>query len=126
MQKKDLNEKKRLALESWRVLSEEWEAGNLTQPKFCELKKIKLKTFIKWRQKVLRVKETAEKNVEKTPEDFLPAHVASQSTQTQAAQYPVIASVIVKLPNGVNLQLTRNIDKSFMKNLFELLGIAAC
>ena len=126
MQKKVRNEKKRLALESWRILSDEWESGNLTQPAFCESKNIKLKTFLKWRQKVLQVKEMAEKIVEKTPEDFLPAQVISQSTQPQARSTSIVPSVIVKLPNGISLQVASNTDKAFLKTVFELLGVTSC
>ena len=126
MQKKVRNEKKRLALESWRILSDEWESGNLTQPAFCESKNIKLKTFLKWRQKVLQVKEMAEKIVEKTPEDFLPAQVISQSTQPQARSTSIVSSVIVKLPNGISLQIASNTDKAFLKTVFELLGVTSC
>ena len=126
MQKKVRNEKKRLALESWRILSDEWESGNLTQPAFCESKNIKLKTFLKWRQKVLQVKEMAEKIVEKTPEDFLPAQVISQSTQPQARSTSMVPSVIVKLPNGISLQVASNTDKAFLKAVFELLGVTSC
>lgn len=43
--------------DEWQALSDEWEAGNLTQSAFCESKNIKLKTFINWRQKVLREKD---------------------------------------------------------------------
>ena len=126
MQKKDRDEKKRLALESWRILSDEWESGNLTQPAFCESKNIKLKTFLKWRQKVLQVKEMAEKIVEKTPEDFLPAQVISQSTQPQARSTSIVPSVIVKLPNGISLHIMPNTEKAFLKNMFELLGVSGC
>ena len=126
MQKKVRNEKKRLALESWRILSDEWESGNLTQPAFCESKNIKLKTFLKWRQKVLQVKEMAEKIVEKTPEDFLPAQAISQSTQPQARSTSIVSSVIVKLPNGISLQIASNTDKAFLKTVFELLGVTSC
>ena len=125
MQKKNRDEKKRLALESWRILSDEWELGNLTQPAFCESKNIKLKTFIKWRQKVLREKEMTKKRLDKTAakssKHFLPAHVISQSTQ-----HPIISSIIVKLPNGISLQIMPGIEKSFIKNLFDILGIATC
>ena len=97
MQKKDRDEKKRLTLESWRILSDEWESGTLTQPEFCESKNIKLKTFVKWRQKVLREKETTGKKEDKTAAKslkyFLPAHVISQSTQ-----HPIMSSIVVKLP----------------------------
>jgi len=126
MQKKDRDEKKRLALESWRILSDEWESGNLTQPAFCESKNIKLKTFLKWRQKVLRVKEATKKTAERTPEDFLAAHVISPSTQHQATPSSMVPSVIVKLPNGISLQVASNTDKAFLKTVFELLGVTSC
>ena len=130
MQKKDRNEKKLLALESWRILSDEWESGNLTQPEFCQLKNIKVKTFIKWRQKVLRAKETTEKmeqqTEKKTPKHFLPAHVISQSTQHNLTRHKLIPSVIMKLPNGLNVEIMADTKKVFLKDLFELLGVTVC
>ena len=114
MQKKDRNEKKQLALESWRILSDEWESGNLTQPEFCQLKNIKLKTFLKWRQKVQQEKDIKQKQ-------FLPAHI-SVPTINQAA----IQSIVLKLPNGISLQVASNTDKAFLKTVFELLGVTSC
>ena len=114
MQKKVRNEKKQLALESWRILSDEWESGNLTQPEFCQLKNIKLKTFLKWRQKVQQEKDIKQKQ-------FLPAHI-SVATINQAA----IQSIVLKLPNGISLQIASNTDKAFLKTMFELLGVTSC
>ena len=114
MQKKDQNEKKRLALESWRALSDEWESGNLTQAEFCQLKEIKLKTFLKWRQKVLQEKDIKQKQ-------FLPAHIGVPSINQAAIQ-----SIVLKLPNGISLQIASNTDKTFLKTMFELLGVTSC
>lgn len=35
----------------WRALLAEWEAGHLTQREFCELQRVKIGTFAKWRKK---------------------------------------------------------------------------
>ena len=114
MSKKEVSEKKQSKLEFWRTLSDEWESGNLTQPKFCQLKNIKLKTFLKWRQKVLREKDIKQKQ-------FLPAHISLPSVNQIAVQ-----SVMLKLPNGISLQISSNTDEAFLKTMFELLGIASC
>ncbi len=52
---------------------------------------------------------------------FLPAHI-SVPTINQAA----IQSIVLKLPNGISLQVASNTDKAFLKAVFELLGVTSC
>lgn len=108
------NQKKpvRLTKADWEKLSSEWKAGKLNQPEFCKLKGIKLSTFVYWRQKLSQ---------EKKQKQFLPVRANPLPIKQHERE-----AVMLKLPNGISLQIASNTDKTFLKTLFELLGITSC
>ncbi|MBU2524189.1 hypothetical protein KKG71_03270 [Patescibacteria group bacterium] len=116
MRKIDRNKFKPLTSSEWQALSDEWEHSELTQLKFCKLKNLPLKTFTNQRQKVLQEKKKAQNQ-------FLPAHI---NFKAKAVELPATQSVVLKLPNGICLQIALNTDKAWLRNVFELLGITPC
>ncbi len=115
MQKISQNKLKRLSQAERQALSAEWEVSGLTQTEFCKQKGISFNSFAYWRstvrQKDLQVQTS-----------FLPAAITAPITKQQ--QPP--SGVMLRLPNGVSLQISANTDKAFLQTVFNLLGVTAC
>lgn len=103
----------------WRNLSDEWERSHLTQRAFCELKNIRVKSFVKWRHKVRQDK--APKEIQNDQPRFLPAQINLSGDDPAPYQ-----GALLKLANGASLQISPNIDQLFLTRLFRLLGVLAC
>jgi membrane protease subunit (stomatin/prohibitin family) len=115
MQKISQNKIKRLSQAKRQELSAEWEASNLNQAEFCKQKGINLNSFVYWRSTV-RQKDL------KVQTSFLPAAITAPMTKQQ--QPP--SGVMLRLPNGISLQISANTDKAFLQAVFNLLGVTAC
>ena len=114
MQKSTQNKLKRLSQAKRQELSAEWEASELTQVEFCKLKGINLNTFVYWRS-------TVRQRANKTPRNFLPATITAPIIKHQPS-----SGVMLRLPNGISLQITPHTDKMFLQDVFELLGVTSC
>lgn len=105
---------RRLTKEDWKDLSEEWEASDINQAEFCKRKGVKLSAFVYWRQRVSQ-------KIQRSKTKFLPAMIKGSSEKQCIDE-----GVILKLPNGMSLQMRSGVNKDFLKSIFELLGISAC
>ena len=114
MQKIVQTKLKRLSQGERQELSAEWEASNLNQAEFCRQKGINLNTFVYWRSMVRQ-------KPNKTQKDFLPATITAPIIKHQPS-----SGVMLRLPNGISLQITPHTDKMFLQDVFELLGVTSC
>lgn len=114
MQKISQNKLKRLSQAGRQALSAEWEVSNLNQAEFCKQKGINLNTFVSWRSTVRQKDLQAQTS-------FLPVAITAPITKQQPP-----AGVMLRLPNGISLQISANTDKVFLQTVFNLLGVTAC
>jgi hypothetical protein len=118
-------ETKRLSKSEWHKLSNEWETSVLTQPEFCKQKGIKLTTFVYWRSKLSPSNKVPKVN--KAKANFLPANIQAAVIKQPTSQAVNAAhGIMLRLPNGMNLQITPNTKKRLLIDVFELLGLTSC
>ena len=114
MQKISQNKLKRLSQAERQELSAEWEVSGLTQTEFCKQKGISFNSFAYWRNTVLPKESKAQAS-------FLPVAITAPITKQQPP-----TGVMLRLPNGISLQISVNTDKAFLQTVFNLLGVTAC
>ena len=101
-------ESKKLTEADWRLIVSEWESSGESQSIFCKNKGIVYSMFGYWRGKL---KELSNK----------------PTSGFKAIRTPTMGMPIkLHLQNGIVITVPTNIDKTSMKNLFDLLGILPC
>ena len=99
---------------NWVEMNEQWKSSGLSQEKFCESRGISYSTFVYHRGKLL------EKSRKGDQGRFSPVRVMAP---------PVIdgaASLVLRLPTGICLDIPSSGDLAQVKQVLSLLGVAGC
>ena len=113
MQEPNQAKPKRLTHADWQAVFDEWKSSGMKQQEFFNTKGIKLPTFSYWRTRLVGKK--------KKSSSFQAVNVKLSGKAQSVNQL-----LNLRLPNGISLTIPAATDKGFLKNLFELLGIAVC
>ena len=92
----------------------EWETDKRTQKQFCHDNNINYSLFVYWRSQLL-----SDRGQSRT-QKFKPVTV--QPPEPRPSQ----GALILKMPNGVVLQIPDGIHKSTLSTTLEALGVKSC